>query len=239
MSYIELINNFWELDETWQFSCCETRLYFYLLKTANRLGWENSWTHSDAKTSANVGVSVNSFKTARHRLAQSGLISFNSGGNGQGNKCKYQLRCQDRCQNLIPKPQPKPQPKLDSTLLNNIDKDKDKEISSNEDTKKCFENNWKNDFQIYLAETTLAFDLLKNDGNFIRDIEKFHPTADVKLSIEKSFMAYWSTEEGWKNKSARKETKAINWKSTILKNFEKNIVYKANAITNERNKKWF
>ena len=39
MTYIELINNFWFLDEDWQFTCCETRLYFYLLKTANRLGW--------------------------------------------------------------------------------------------------------------------------------------------------------------------------------------------------------
>lgn len=49
MTYIELINNFWELDEDWQFTCCETRLYFYLLKTANRLGWVDSWTRSDAK----------------------------------------------------------------------------------------------------------------------------------------------------------------------------------------------
>ena len=59
MNYIELINRFWELDEQWQFSCCETRLYFYLVKTANRLGWADNWTHKDDKTSANVGVSLN------------------------------------------------------------------------------------------------------------------------------------------------------------------------------------
>ena len=105
MNYIELINNFWELDETWQFSCCETRLYFYLLKTANRLGWENSWTHSDVKTAANVGVSVNSFKSARNKLVQSGLISFNIGGKGYGNKTRYQI--------LIPKLYPKPIPKVE------------------------------------------------------------------------------------------------------------------------------
>ena len=74
MTYIELINNFWELDEDWQFTCCETRLYFYLLKTANRLGWVDSWTRSDAKVSSDVGVSVNSMKTARNRLVQAGLI---------------------------------------------------------------------------------------------------------------------------------------------------------------------
>nr|DAJ17288.1 MAG TPA: hypothetical protein [Siphoviridae sp. ct8TV20] len=30
MTYIELINQFWLLDEDWQFTCCETRLYFIL-----------------------------------------------------------------------------------------------------------------------------------------------------------------------------------------------------------------
>ena len=109
MTYIELINNFWELDEDWQFTCCETRLYFYLLKTANRLGWVDSWTRSDAKVSSDVGVSVNSMKTARNRL---GLIEFKSGGNGQRDKTRYIVRCQFRCQNLIPKLQPKHEPNL-------------------------------------------------------------------------------------------------------------------------------
>lgn len=112
MTYIELINNFWELDEDWQFTCCETRLYFYLLKTANRLGWVNSWTRSDAKVSSDVGVSVNSMKTARNRLVQAGLIEFKPGGNGQRDKTRYEVRCQFRCQNLIPKPQPKHEPNL-------------------------------------------------------------------------------------------------------------------------------
>jgi len=112
MTYIELINNFWELDEDWQFTCCETRLYFYLLKTANRLGWVDSWTRSDAKVSSDVGVSVNSMKTARNRLVQAGLIEFKPGGNGQRDKTRYIVRCQFRCQNLIPKLQPKHEPNL-------------------------------------------------------------------------------------------------------------------------------
>lgn len=89
MNYIELINRFWEMDETWEFTCCETRLYFYLLKTANRLGWVDSWTHSDAKVSANVGVTARLFKTSRNRLVQAGLIGFQSGGKGHGDKTKY------------------------------------------------------------------------------------------------------------------------------------------------------
>ena len=111
MTYIELINNFWELDEDWQFTCCETRLYFYLLKTANRLGWVDSWTRSDAKVSSDVGVSVNSMKTARNRLVQAGLIECKR-GNGQRDKTRYIVRCQFRCQNLIPKLQPKHEPNL-------------------------------------------------------------------------------------------------------------------------------
>jgi hypothetical protein len=110
MTYIELINNFWFLDEDWQFTCCETRLYFYLLKTANRLGWVDSWTRSDTKVASDVGVSVNSMKTARNRLVQAGLITFKAGGNGQRDKTKYQVICEFRCQNLIPKVPPNLEP---------------------------------------------------------------------------------------------------------------------------------
>lgn len=107
MNYIELINWFWELDEVWQFNCCETRLYFYLVKTANRLGWLNSWTHSDARTSANVGVSLNVMKGARNKLIQSGLIAVKTGGKGFGDKTRYQI--------LTPKSTPTLQPTFTPT----------------------------------------------------------------------------------------------------------------------------
>ena len=110
MTYIDLINQFWDIDEDWQFTCCETRLYFYLLKTANRLGWADSWTRSDAKVSSDVGVSVKTMKTARNRLVQAGLIEVVSGGKGQRDKTKYSFRLEFRCQNLPPKRQPKGTP---------------------------------------------------------------------------------------------------------------------------------
>ena len=136
MTYIELINNFWFIDDDWQFTCCETRLYFYLLKTANRLGWVDSWTRSDAKVSSDVGVSINSMKTARNRLVQSGLISFKAGGNGQRDKTKYQVICDFRCQNLIPKVQPNlepnPIPNLEPKVQPyNKTKNKTKNINNN------------------------------------------------------------------------------------------------------------
>ena len=106
MTYIELINRFWELDESWQFSCCETRLYFYLLKIANRLGWEDNWTRSDTKVSSDVGVSVKVFKSARNRLVQAGLIECKQ-GNGRGNKSTYSIKgVQKGMQNIPPLRQP-------------------------------------------------------------------------------------------------------------------------------------
>ena len=137
MTYIDLINNFWLLDEDWEFTCCETRLYFYLMKTANRLGWVDSWTRSDTKVSSDVGVSVNSMKSARNRLFQAGLITFKSGGKGQRDKTRYQISYQNLTPKLQPKGIPKVIPKLQpnlapSSLLYNVralDKDKDKDLN--------------------------------------------------------------------------------------------------------------
>ena len=112
MNYIELINWFWELDEGWQFSCCETRLYFYLLRTANRLGWESNWTHGDAKTAACVGVSINKFKAARDRISAAGLIWFRTGGKGFGDKTRYQILTPKSIPKLTPKSTPNYEPKL-------------------------------------------------------------------------------------------------------------------------------
>ena len=135
MTYIELINKFWSLDEDWEFTCCETRLYFYLLKTANRLGWVDSWTRSDTKVSSDVGVSVNSMKSARNRLVQAGLITFKSGGKGQRNKTRYQISYQNLTPkvepkvepNLIPNHEPKVEPKPLQYNVRALDKDKDKD----------------------------------------------------------------------------------------------------------------
>ncbi len=91
MNYIDLINHFWRTDEGAQFTGWEAKLYFYLIKTANSLGWVNVFWHSDSRVSANVGMSVNTMKTSRNRLKQVGLIDFISGGKGHGDKTRYQI----------------------------------------------------------------------------------------------------------------------------------------------------
>jgi hypothetical protein len=122
MNYIDLINHFWRTDEGAQFTGWEAKLYFYLIKTANSLGWVNVFWHSDSRVSANVGMSVNTMKTSRNRLKQAGLIDFVSGGKGHGDKTRYQillpkvfvkeeneeLKEMTRYQNLRTKPAPEP-----------------------------------------------------------------------------------------------------------------------------------
>ena len=64
MNYIELINRFWELESNGN-SPAVKRDCIFTGKNSNRLGWADNWTHSDDRTSANVGVSLNTMKTAR------------------------------------------------------------------------------------------------------------------------------------------------------------------------------
>lgn len=240
MTYIELINQFWYIDEDWQFTCCETRLYFYLLKTANRLGWVDSWTRSDTKVSSDVGVSVNSMKTARNRLVQAGLIEVKTGGKGQRDKTRYQLRYQ----NLTPKPQPnlipnltpnlepKPQPNSiykERAIEKDIEKDIDKEISANADTKKVAAEarGWRDDFDVYKSGLKEAFDKILSDEGFIENRQKYHPNVDIRLSLQKAYEDYWSTEAGWKKKKSSR-TKEIDWPATFRKALDQpqNRVYK-------------
>lgn len=120
MNYIELINQFWKIDDGTQFSGWESKLYFYLLKTANGLGWVAEFWHSDAKTAGNVGLSINSLKTARTRLQEAGLISFSAGGKGFGDKTRYQI--------LTPKLEPKVQPKLENATFADVDNYVDNQV---------------------------------------------------------------------------------------------------------------
>jgi hypothetical protein len=130
MNYIELINWFWRCDEVASFSPTETRLYFYLLKVANGTVWCETFWHSDSKTAANAGFTVNTLKSARLRLKQFDLISFSSGGKGKGDKTRYQILTPKITPLMTAKVEPNPQPNKvpndDNTLYNEINKTKRK-----------------------------------------------------------------------------------------------------------------
>lgn len=214
MTYIELINNFWELDEDWQFTCCETRLYFYLLKTANRLGWVDSWTRSDAKVSSDVGVSVNSMKTARNRLVQAGLIEFKSGGNGQRDKTRYIVRCQNLIPklqpkhepNLIPNREPKPQPYINKTKIKTkninipptppkgVDKAKEKELLEKEEALRVLEEELKK------REAELG---AQSDNPPSKPKKRPNPlNSEARKLFEERYQALFSSNYYWSAKNA-------------------------------------
>ena len=214
MTYIELINNFWELDEDWQFTCCETRLYFYLLKTANRLGWVDSWTRSDAKVSSDVGVSVNSMKTARNRLVQAGLIEFKSGGNGQRDKTRNIVRCQNLIPklqpkhepNLIPNREPKPQPYINKTKIKTkninipptppkgVDKAKEKELLEKEEALRVLEEELKK------REAELG---AQSDNPPSKPKKRPNPlNSEARKLFEERYQALFSSNYYWSAKDA-------------------------------------
>lgn len=95
MNYIELINRFWVVNIEYSFTGNETKLYYYLVHISNSLGWKNPFRQSDSQISVGAGMSVNSIKSARNRLKQSGLISFKGGKQGNqkviANKTLYRL----------------------------------------------------------------------------------------------------------------------------------------------------
>lgn len=76
MNYLELINRFWLAHEGNLFSCTETALYFYLLKTCNLCGWPDSIKRNNAKIQADLGITYPTLSKARNRLKQTGMIDF-------------------------------------------------------------------------------------------------------------------------------------------------------------------
>lgn len=113
MRYIDLINNFWRVDEQKSFNGNTTRLYFFLLYLANRSYWASDWLeYADTKMRVNLGVSAEVLRTARDKLKEASLINYIPGGDGQGVKTRYQI--------LTPKSNPNPQPNFDPNLNLNL-----------------------------------------------------------------------------------------------------------------------
>ena len=90
--------------------------------------------------------------------------------------------------------------------------------------KKEVEKTWRNDFQIYLSDCKKAYKELINNTEFMERLQELNPKINILSSLEMGFIAYWGSEDGWKNKKAKK-SKTIDWKSTIIKTIKLNAVY--------------
>ena len=78
MNYIKLINQFWQCNNELPIGTTATALYFYLLKVCNSLGWKQPFRHSDRYISNQLGISVNTVRSAKTRLVELGLIEYKS-----------------------------------------------------------------------------------------------------------------------------------------------------------------
>ena len=107
-------------------------------------------------------------------------------------------------------------------ILNTTDVDSNKEREckgkGKEKEVKTVVDNWRNNFEIYVQEANAAMHQLLNDEEFILSRETYYPFCDVKLSIQKMFKDFWATKDGWINKTSKRSSKSINWKSTVIKN---------------------
>lgn len=76
MTYIELINRFWDLDTECSFSGAQTKLYFAILNYANRLNWKEPLSIPNTRLLATLGISKSALGKARQRLIDTGLIKY-------------------------------------------------------------------------------------------------------------------------------------------------------------------
>ena len=84
MNYIELIRGFWRSHEEHSFTPTEIAVYFYLVEVCNICQWKNPFKRNNSKIGADLGISFNTLKNARNKLAQIGLIEFKT-TNGSSN----------------------------------------------------------------------------------------------------------------------------------------------------------
>lgn len=174
----------------------------------------DSWTRSDAKVSSDVGVSVNSMKTARNRLVQAGLIEFKSGGNGQRDKTRYIVRCQNLIPklqpkhepNLIPNREPKPQPYINKTKIKTkninipptppkgVDKAKEKELLEKEEALRVLEEELKK------REAELG---AQSDNPPSKPKKRPNPlNSEARKLFEERYQALFSSNYYWSAKDA-------------------------------------
>ena len=78
LTYLKLINRFWECNTHTPIGVNATALYFYLLKINYSLGWKPMFGQSDKKTSDDLNLSVNTTRASKLMLKDLGLIDFSS-----------------------------------------------------------------------------------------------------------------------------------------------------------------
>lgn len=91
MTYLQLINRFWDADRESPFTPCETRLYMLLLDAANRKGWNAELPYTKEELAERLDVAATTFLRARRRLSDAGLITYAENCGGRKKKTVYTI----------------------------------------------------------------------------------------------------------------------------------------------------
>lgn len=133
MTYIDLVNNFWQKDIEHRFSDKDIALYFYLLKTCNSIGWKNPFGLSNLMTVAQFGWGKQALDTAKQRLQRADLIDFKCAF-GRGRVYQYIIKGIDSDTFSdtfsLPFSPTFSNPKAETSLDIDIDKEKNKKKNS-------------------------------------------------------------------------------------------------------------
>lgn len=83
MTYIELINDFWQEFEDEAMKPNDALLYLFLLKVCNSKGWENPFELSNKKIRLCLDITDKVIIASRERLVERGLIEVTKGERNQ------------------------------------------------------------------------------------------------------------------------------------------------------------
>lgn len=164
------------------------------------------------KLSIALGISEQSIRTCLDKLKSTNEITIESTNDYSIiTICNY-----DKYQSLEKTPNQRiNQPKRRRvTTLKEYKEDKENTIK---------EKSWRDDFETYRHECSVAFGLLREDREFLAHLRYLYEDADIVKSIDLSFTTFWGTERGWENKKKTK-TKTIDWKATISGTIKHNLI---------------
>ena len=91
MTYLQLINRFWDADREAPFTPCETRLYLMLLDAANRKGWNAELPYTKEELAERLDVAAPTFRRAGKRLSEAGLINYAENCGGRKKRTVYTI----------------------------------------------------------------------------------------------------------------------------------------------------
>jgi biotin operon repressor len=236
VGYIDLINDFWEMNKEHHFTPNEIAVYFALLNKANSLFWKNPFTNSNNYLSAELGISKDTVKRVKKSLQKRGLIVFNV-GNGRRNMTEYTLtqvpiNTEGNRKGADPAPLSAP---LSASFSTPHHKNKNNTIPPKPPKGEQSEKTWRNDFSIYISELQDAYRALVANKELIKKHEGYNPALDVLKTLAKAYTEFWGIETGWEHYK-KKRTKKIDWQKTLINSLSNplNKVYKSKLNEQEQ-----